>query len=59
MDSLEAIPIIGRHVPRPRLPERIVCLTEETAETLYALGAGDLVVGCPGIPTKGERCTGA
>jgi iron complex transport system substrate-binding protein len=26
-------------------PERIVCLTEETVETLYLLGAGDRVVG--------------
>ena len=29
----------------PRHPQRIVCLTEETTETLYRLGAGDLVVG--------------
>jgi iron complex transport system substrate-binding protein len=29
----------------PRLPERIVCLTEETTETLYRLGQGDRVVG--------------
>jgi iron complex transport system substrate-binding protein len=29
----------------PRHPSRIVCLTEETTETLYRLGAGDLVVG--------------
>src|SRR5688500_7382167 len=29
----------------PRHPRRIVCLTEETTETLYRLGAGDLVVG--------------
>ena len=27
------------------IPTRIVCLTEETAETLYRIGAGDLVVG--------------
>jgi len=44
--------MIGRHVPRPRLPERIVCLTEETAETLYALGAGDLVVGISGFTVR-------
>ena len=25
--------------------ERIVCLTEETTETIYALGAEDLIVG--------------
>ncbi len=29
----------------PAHPKRIVCLTEETTETLYRLGAGDLVVG--------------
>ena len=26
-------------------PKRIVCLTEETTETLYLLGEGDRVVG--------------
>ena len=26
-------------------PSRIVCLTEETTETLYMLGEGDRVVG--------------
>jgi iron complex transport system substrate-binding protein len=30
---------------RPRRPRRIACLTEETVETLYRIGAGDLVVG--------------
>ncbi len=30
---------------RPGFPGRIVCLTEETTETLYRFGAGDLVVG--------------
>lgn len=29
----------------PRRPRRIACLTEETVEILYGLGAGDLVVG--------------
>ena len=29
-------------------PERIVCLTEETTETLYLLGQGDRVVGVSG-----------
>jgi iron complex transport system substrate-binding protein len=29
----------------PRRPRRIVCLTEETVEILYRIGAGDLVVG--------------
>jgi iron complex transport system substrate-binding protein len=31
-----------------RYPSRIVCLTEETTETLYLLGAGDRVVGISG-----------
>jgi iron complex transport system substrate-binding protein len=30
---------------RPLRPRRIACLTEETVETLYRIGAGDLVVG--------------
>src|SRR5437667_3684698 len=29
----------------PRRPRRIACLTEETVEILYRIGAGDLVVG--------------
>ncbi len=31
--------------PAPSWPSRVVCLTEETTETLYRIGAGDLVVG--------------
>ena len=33
-------------------PERIVCLTEETTETLYLLGAGDRVVGVSGYTVR-------
>jgi iron complex transport system substrate-binding protein len=33
-------------------PERIVCLTEETAETLYRLGAGDSIVGVSGYTQR-------
>ncbi len=33
-------------------PERIVCLTEETTETLYRLGAGDRVVGRSGYTVR-------
>jgi iron complex transport system substrate-binding protein len=33
-------------------PRRIVCLTEETTETLYRLGAGDLVVGVSGYTAR-------
>jgi len=35
-----------------RYPRRIVCLTEETTETLYLLGAGDLVVGVSGYTAR-------
>jgi len=33
-------------------PHRIVCLTEETTETLYLLGAGDRVVGVSGYTVR-------
>jgi ABC-type hemin transport system substrate-binding protein len=36
----------------PRYPSRVVCLTEETTETLYLLGAGDLVVGVSGYTAR-------
>ena len=36
----------------PRYPQRIVCMTEETTETLYRLGAGDLVVGVSGFTVR-------
>jgi iron complex transport system substrate-binding protein len=36
----------------PSLPRRIVCLTEETTETLYALGADDLIVGISGFTLR-------
>lgn len=36
----------------PPHPKRIVCLTEETTETLYRLGAGDLVVGVSGFTVR-------
>lgn len=36
----------------PRFPERIICLTEETTETLYLLGAGDRVVGVSGYTAR-------
>src|SRR5882672_6920783 len=37
---------------RARYPERIVCLTEETTETLYLLGQGDRVVGVSGYTVR-------
>lgn len=35
-----------------RLPERIVCLTEETTETLYLLGEGERVAGISGYTVR-------
>jgi iron complex transport system substrate-binding protein len=36
----------------PSFPSRIICLTEETTETLYLLGAGDRVVGVSGYTAR-------
>src|SRR6187397_2974764 len=36
----------------PAYPQRIVCLTEETTETLYLLGEGDRVVGVSGYTVR-------
>jgi iron complex transport system substrate-binding protein len=36
----------------PSYPSRIVCLTEETTETLYLLGEGDRVVGVSGYTMR-------
>lgn len=36
-------------------PERIVCLTEETVETLYLLGAEDRIVGVSGYAVRPPR----
>src|SRR6185369_10741912 len=36
----------------PRFPSRIVCLTEETTETLYLLGQGDRIVGVSGYTVR-------
>ena len=35
-----------------RYPQRIICLTEKPTETLYLLGAGDLVVGVSGYTVR-------
>src|SRR5712691_3538278 len=37
---------------RARYPERIVCLTEETTETLFLLGQGDRIVGVSGYTVR-------
>lgn len=39
-------------VLKPTLPQRVVCLTEETTETLYAIGADDLIVGISGFTVR-------
>ena len=36
----------------PRYPSRIVCLTEETTETLYLLGQGERIVGVSGYTVR-------
>jgi iron complex transport system substrate-binding protein len=38
-----------------RLPSRIVCLTEETTETLYLLGEEDRIVGISGFTVRPAR----
>ncbi len=37
------------------VPRRVVCLTEETTETIYALGAEDLLVGISGFTVRPPR----
>src|SRR5919198_2631950 len=36
----------------PRYPRRLVCLTEETTEILYRIGAGNCVVGVSGFTVR-------
>lgn len=40
------------HVKDNRYPQRVVCLTAETTEIAFALGAGDQVVGVSGYATR-------
>lgn len=40
---------------RTRYPERIVCLTEETTETLYLLGEDARIVGISGFTVRPAR----
>jgi iron complex transport system substrate-binding protein len=49
--SLFAISSAMRHFP----PRRIVCLTEETVETLYLLGEQDRIVGVSGYAVRPPR----
>jgi iron complex transport system substrate-binding protein len=39
-------------------PSRIICLTEETTETLYLLGAGDRIVGVSGYTVRPREARG-
>ena len=43
--SRQLVDELGRHEVLPDQPHRIVCLAPSLAETVYALGLGDLVVG--------------
>lgn len=45
-------PIAQLLASAPPYPQRIVCLTEETTEILYRIGAGDLVVGVSGFTVR-------
>lgn len=51
IDPLFCIPSAMRHFP----PRRIVCLTEETVETLYLLGEQDRIVGVSGYAVRPPR----
>ena len=39
-------------LPTMTYPERIICLTEETTETLYLLGEQDRIVGISGFTVR-------
>ena len=47
----------GEHCKRMKIypPERIVCLTEETVETLYLLGEQDRIVGVSGYAVRPKQ----
>nr|WP_219339819.1 cobalamin-binding protein [Luteimonas salinisoli] len=51
----DASPIANRQSRRPIGPQRIVCLTEEPTETLYALGEQDRIVGISGFTVRPPR----
>jgi iron complex transport system substrate-binding protein len=40
---------------KAKLPERIICLTEETTEILYLLGEQDRIVGISGYTVRPEK----
>ncbi|HET9594188.1 MAG TPA: ABC transporter substrate-binding protein, partial [Anaeromyxobacteraceae bacterium] len=47
-----AAPLDALLAAAPPWPRRVVCLTEETTETLYRIGAGELVVGVSGFTVR-------
>ena len=46
---------VARAAMRRGYPERIVCLTEETTETLYLLGEAARIVGISGFTVRPPR----
>lgn len=42
-------------MPSRSYPQRVICLTEETVETLYAIGADDRIVGVSGFAVRPAR----
>ncbi|MCB1306382.1 MAG: ABC transporter substrate-binding protein, partial [Leptospiraceae bacterium] len=48
-------PIAAPDLPVPHLPERIVCLTEESVELLYTLGEQHRIVGISVYVVRPER----
>ena len=46
---------IEGELPPMTVPERIICLTEETVETLYLLGEQDRIVGITGPSARPRR----
>lgn len=42
-------------MPSSAYPRRVICLTEETVETLYAIGADHLIVGVSGFAVRPKR----
>ena len=47
-----AAPLPALLASAPPHPRRVVCLTEETTEVLYRIGAGELVVGVSGFTVR-------
>lgn len=50
--SMSHAAIVQPSKTMPRLPQRIVCLTTETVEVLYALGEQDRIVGISGYTVR-------